>query len=53
MNRAISAIEIEMEAKVDDFERQNKLLEAQRIRMRTTFDIEMMRQLGFCSGIEN
>jgi excinuclease ABC subunit B len=53
MNRAISAIEIEMEAKVDEFERQNKLLEAQRIRMRTTFDIEMMRQLGFCSGIEN
>jgi len=53
MNRAISAIEIEMEGKVDQFERQNKLLEAQRIRMRTTFDIEMMRQLGFCSGIEN
>ncbi len=53
MNRAIAAIEIEMEAKVADFERQNKLLEAQRIRMRTTFDIEMMRQLGFCSGIEN
>ena len=53
MNRAISAIEIEMEAKVDEFERQNKLLEAQRIRMRTSFDIEMMRQLGFCSGIEN
>ena len=53
MNRAISAIEIEMEAKIDEFERQNKLLEAQRIRMRTTFDIEMMRQLGFCSGIEN
>jgi excinuclease ABC subunit B len=42
-----------MEGKVDEFERQNKLLEAQRIRMRTTFDIEMMRQLGFCSGIEN
>ena len=53
MNRAISAIESEMEIKVDEFERQNKLLEAQRIRMRTTFDIEMMRQLGFWSGIEN
>ncbi len=53
MNRAIGAIEIEMETKVDEFERQGKLLEAQRIRMRTTFDIEMMRQLGFCSGIEN
>ena len=53
MNRAISEIEVELEVKVDEFERQNKLLEAQRIRMRTTFDIEMMRQLGFCSGIEN
>ncbi|MEI6648879.1 MAG: excinuclease ABC subunit UvrB [Actinomycetes bacterium] len=53
MERAISAIEIEMETKVGEFERQNKLLEAQRLRMRTTFDIEMMRQLGFCSGIEN
>ena len=53
MNRAISEIEAELEVKVDEFERQNKLLEAQRIRMRTTFDIEMMRQLGFCSGIEN
>jgi excinuclease ABC subunit B len=53
MNRAISAIETEMEVKVDEFERQGKLLEAQRIGMRTTFDIEMMRQLGFCSGIEN
>ena len=53
MERAINAIEIEMLAKTEEFERQNKLLEAQRIRMRTTFDIEMMRQLGFCSGIEN
>ena len=53
MERAISAIEKEMEMRVDEFERSGKLLEAQRIRMRTTFDIEMMRQLGFCSGIEN
>ncbi|MEJ6577726.1 MAG: excinuclease ABC subunit UvrB [Actinomycetota bacterium] len=53
MNRAIDAIQLEMESKINEFERQNKLLEAQRIRMRTTFDIEMMRQLGFCSGIEN
>ncbi|MEI6868018.1 MAG: excinuclease ABC subunit UvrB [Actinomycetes bacterium] len=53
MERAIAAIDIEMESKVAEFELQNKLLEAQRIRMRTTFDIEMMRQLGFCSGIEN
>ena len=53
MNRAIESIEKEMEERVAQFERQNKLLEAQRLRMRTTFDIEMMRQLGFCSGIEN
>ena len=53
VERAISAIEKEMEMRVDEFERSGKLLEAQRIRMRTTFDIEMMRQLGFCSGIEN
>lgn len=53
MKRAVAAIEEEMEKAVDSFERQNKLLEAQRIRMRTTFDIEMIRQLGFCSGIEN
>jgi len=53
MERAITAIEKEMEARVDEFEKAGKLLEAQRIRMRTTFDIEMMRQLGFCSGIEN
>jgi len=53
MERAITAIEKEMEARVDEFERSGKLLEAQRIRMRTTFNIEMMRQLGFCSGIEN
>lgn len=53
MQRAMAAIEKEMEESVALFEKQNKLLEAQRIRMRTTFDLEMMRQLGFCSGIEN
>ena len=53
MKRAIAEIEKEMSARVDEFERAGKLLEAQRIRMRTTFDIEMMQQLGFCSGIEN
>ena len=53
MNRAISEIETEMEARVKQFETQGKLLEAQRLRMRTTFDTEMIRQLGFCSGIEN
>jgi excinuclease ABC subunit B len=53
MNRAISEIEAEMDLRTKEFERQNKLLEAQRLRMRTTFDTEMIRQLGFCSGIEN
>ena len=53
MKRAVGEIEAELEKAVDSFERQNKLLEAQRIRMRTTFDIEMINQLGFCSGIEN
>jgi excinuclease ABC subunit B len=53
MKRAVEAIQVEMEERVDLFERQGKLLEAQRIRMRTTFDIEMIQQLGFCSGIEN
>ena len=53
MQRAIGEIEAELEKRVDEFERSGKLLEAQRIKMRTTFDIEMMQQLGFCSGIEN
>ncbi|NBU93551.1 MAG: excinuclease ABC subunit UvrB [Actinobacteria bacterium] len=53
MKCAIAEIEKEMLERVAEFERAGKLLEAQRIRMRTTFDIEMMQQLGFCSGIEN
>ena len=53
MERAIKEIEVDLEKRIDEFERAGKLLEAQRIRMRTTFDIEMMKQLGFCSGIEN
>ena len=53
MERAINEIEVDLETRIDEFERAGKLLEAQRIRMRTTFDIEMMKQLGFCSGIEN
>ena len=53
MKRAISAIEDELAVRLKELERQNKLLEAQRLRMRTQFDIEMMLQLGFCSGIEN
>lgn len=53
MERAIASIEAELEARLADLERQSKLLEAQRLRMRTTYDIEMMRQIGSCSGIEN
>lgn len=53
MERAIAGIEEELAARLADLERQNKLLEAQRLRMRTTYDIEMMRQIGTCSGIEN
>jgi excinuclease ABC subunit B len=53
MTRAISQIEAELETRLAEFERQGKLLEAQRLRMRTTYDIEMMQQVGFCSGIEN
>ena len=53
MERAISGIEKELAQQLDLFERQGKLLEAQRLRMRTTYDIEMMRQIGSCSGIEN
>jgi excinuclease ABC subunit B len=53
MKRAIGDIQDELQIQLNLFERQGKLLEAQRLRMRTTFDIEMMEQLGFCSGIEN
>ena len=53
MGPALEAIEEEMVARVKEFEVQGKLLEAQRIKMRTTFDLEMIRELGFCSGIEN
>ena len=53
MGRAIEAIEEELEGRYRELEKQNKLLEAQRIKMRTTFDLEMIRELGFCSGIEN
>ena len=53
MGLALEAIEEEMVARVKEFEIQGKLLEAQRIKMRTTFDLEMIRELGFCSGIEN
>ncbi|HET7532414.1 MAG TPA: excinuclease ABC subunit UvrB [Nocardioidaceae bacterium] len=53
MERAIKGIELELEDQLAAFEKQGKLLEAQRLRMRTTYDVEMMRQVGSCSGIEN
>ena len=53
MERAIAGIEHELAERLAELEKQGKLLEAQRLRMRTTYDIEMMRQVGFCSGIEN
>src|SRR5690625_3387103 len=53
MERAIATIEAELAERLEELETQNKLLEAQRLRMRTTYDIEMMRQIGSCSGIEN
>src|SRR6202012_6067609 len=53
MEKAIGAIEGELEERLGTLERQGKLLEAQRLRMRTSYDVEMMRQVGFCSGIEN
>jgi excinuclease ABC subunit B len=53
MERAIRGIELELEDQLAAFEKAGKLLEAQRLRMRTTYDIEMMRQVGSCSGIEN
>jgi Excinuclease ABC subunit B len=53
MARAISGIEDELEERLAWFESQGKLLEAQRLRMRTTYDLEMMKEIGTCSGIEN
>ncbi|NEW41586.1 excinuclease ABC subunit B [Nocardia cyriacigeorgica] len=53
LERAVHDIETELEARLAEFERQGKLLEAQRLRMRTQYDLEMIRQVGFCSGIEN
>ncbi|HEU4338081.1 MAG TPA: excinuclease ABC subunit UvrB [Nocardioides sp.] len=53
MERAIKGIELELDDQLAAFEKQGKLLEAQRLRMRTTYDVEMMRQVGSCSGIEN
>ncbi|MCW4459507.1 excinuclease ABC subunit UvrB [Microbacterium sp. MPKO10] len=53
MHRAIGTIQDELEVRLAELEKQGKLLEAQRLRMRTSFDLEMMEQIGFCSGIEN
>ena len=53
IDAALETIRAEMEQQVAYFERENKLIEAQRIRMRTEYDLEMMKELGYCSGIEN
>ncbi|MDH3679219.1 MAG: excinuclease ABC subunit UvrB [Acidimicrobiia bacterium] len=53
MARAITGIEVELQEQLAKFEAENKLLEAQRLRMRTQYDLEMMQEMGFCNGIEN
>jgi len=53
MSRAVASIQVELDERLAELEGQNKLLEAQRLRMRTTFDLEMMQQVGTCAGIEN
>ena len=53
MERAIASIEAELEERLAELRRENKLLEAQRLEQRTRYDIEMMREVGFCQGIEN
>jgi len=53
MARAIDSIQVELEQRLAELDREGKLLESQRLRMRTTYDIEMMQQIGTCSGIEN
>ena len=53
LDRAVGTIEAELTDRLAELERQNKLLEAQRLRMRTTYDIEMLRQVGTCAGVEN
>ncbi len=53
MARAVNDIEKELGERLSELEKQNKLLEAQRLRMRTTYDLEMLRQIGSCSGVEN
>jgi excinuclease ABC subunit B len=53
MKKAIAGIEVELGERLSELEREGKMLEAQRLRMRTNYDLEMMREVGFCSGIEN
>jgi len=53
MKRAIAQIEVELQERLAWFEKEGKLLEAQRLRMRTSYDLEMMQEVGFCNGIEN
>src|SRR5690625_2699509 len=53
MKKAIKNIELELEERLKEFEANNQLLEAQRLEQRTNYDLEMMREMGFCSGIEN
>lgn len=53
MKRAIASIEKELEERLEWFESQGKLLEAQRLRMRTTYDLEMLKEIGICAGVEN
>ena len=53
MGRAITTIEDELRERLQELESQDRLLEAQRLRMRTTYDLEMMQQMGYCNGIEN
>ncbi len=53
LRRAIQRIEVELQERLEEFEEEGKLLEAQRLRMRTSYDLEMMQEVGFCNGIEN
>src|SRR3546814_4435473 len=53
MHRAIERIEKELQERLAVFEKEGKLLEAQRLRMRTQYDLEMMQEVGYCNGIEN
>src|SRR6516165_10583460 len=53
LNRALGTIREELEQRIIELESQNKLLEAQRLRMRTEYDLEMLQEMGFCNGIEN